>query len=144
MFWEKFWAPFFQGDTFSTTWRRSRNCFANWVLMFPPPGNYSLPSFNIIDYHCKYYSLRSNNFFVVQIFWEYFIPFKTALQTPKILVTISPKSFRARQIELSIHIWPHEATEALKSKNGTNFAQFAQFISCQRWLIMPQEAGYYK
>ena len=66
MFWEKCSAPFFQGDTFSTTWRRSRNCFANWVLMFPPPGNYSLPSFNISDYHCMYHSLRSHNFFVVR------------------------------------------------------------------------------
>ena len=119
MFWEKCWAPFFQEDTFSTTWRRSRNCFANWVLMFPPPGNYSLPSFNISDYHCKYYSLRSNNSFVVQIFWEYFIPFKTALQTPKILVTISPKSFRARQIELSIHIFgPMRPKRHWKVKTG--------------------------
>ena len=87
--------------------------------MFPPPGNYSLPSFNISDYHCMWHLLRSHNFFAVQIFWEYFIPFKTALQTPKILVTISPKSFRARQIELSIHIFgPMRPQRHWKVKTG--------------------------
>ena len=138
-FWEKCWTPFFQGDTFSTTWRRSRNCFANWVLMFPPPGNYSPLSFNISDYH-----------FVLIIFFcgsdllRIFHSFQSSPPDPQDSRDHFPQVIQSpTNWTFNTYIWPHEAKETLKSKNGANFAQFAQFISFQRWLIMLEEAGYY-